>query len=55
MPSFGIEPIGVRYCKQCGEEMNPVQIMLSFTHGVCGKCCRKNHKLVIIGGRVPPE
>lgn len=35
-------------CKQCGEEMNPVQAILSSTHGVCGKCCRKNQKLVFI-------
>lgn len=34
-------------CKQCGEEMNPIQAMLSATHGVCGDCCRKNQNEVI--------
>ena len=38
-------------CKDCGEEMNPVQAILSSTHGVCGVCCRKNHKLVILDGK----
>ncbi len=40
-------------CKQCGEEMNPVQVMLSATHGVCGDCTRKNHKLVFIKDDTP--
>lgn len=44
----------VKHCSQCGAEMNPIQAMLSSTHGICGKCCRKNHKKVI-SGRVPPE
>jgi len=34
-------------CKQCGKPMNPVQALLSATHGVCGDCCRTNHKEVI--------
>lgn len=36
-------------CKQCREEMNPVQSILSSTHGICGKCTRKNHRLVLLG------
>ena len=36
-------------CKQCGEYMNPIQAVLSSTHGVCGKCTRKKQKLVILG------
>lgn len=28
-------------CKGCGEEMNPVQVMLSATHGKCGECVDK--------------
>ena len=36
-------------CKGCGEEMNPVQVIISSTHGVCGKCTRKKHVLVILG------
>ena len=39
-------------CKQCGEEMNPIQAILSSTHGVCGDCCRKNHRLVINGKEI---
>lgn len=35
-------------CKQCESEMNPIQAILSATHGVCGDCCRKNQKLVFI-------
>lgn len=31
-------------CKQCGEPMNPVEAMVSATHGVCGKCTRDNHR-----------
>ena len=34
-------------CKQCGKKLNPVQAMLSATHGVCGECCRKNEKKVV--------
>jgi len=30
-------------CKQCGKPMNPVEAMLSSSHGVCGKCTRENH------------
>ena len=29
--------------------MNPVQAILSSTHGVCGDCTRRKHKLVIMG------
>ena len=42
-------------CLQCGEEMNPVQAIISFTHGVCGKCTRKNHRLVINGKEIKNE
>ena len=28
-------------CKGCGEEMNPVQALLSSTHCKCGKCTDK--------------
>ena len=35
-------------CKQCGKEMNPIEAMLSSTHGVCGKCTRRNQKLVFL-------
>lgn len=28
-------------CGGCGEEMNPVQALLSSTHGKCGKCVDK--------------
>ena len=31
-------------CKQCRQPMNPVEAMLSATHGVCGKCTRLNHE-----------
>lgn len=31
-------------CKQCGKPMNPVDAMVSATHGVCGKCCRDNQR-----------
>lgn len=34
-------------CKQCGKEMNPVQALLSSTHGVCGDCTWKNHQIAI--------
>lgn len=33
-------------CKQCGKPMNPIDAMVSVTHGVCGKCTRENHKRV---------
>lgn len=37
--------VGVKMdCKQCGEPMNPVEAMVSATHGVCGKCTRDNHR-----------
>ncbi len=36
-------------CKQCGKEMNPIQALLSSTHGVCGDCTRKKVKLIILG------
>ncbi len=39
-------------CKQCGEPMNPVQAIISSTHGVCGDCTRRNHRLVINGKEV---
>ena len=35
-------------CGQCGQYMNPVQVILSSTHGVCGDCCRKNQKFAFI-------
>ncbi len=35
-------------CKDCGKEMNPVQAILSSTHGVCGNCTRKKQKLVLL-------
>jgi len=35
-------------CKQCGEEMNPIDAVLSSTNGVCGSCTRKNQKIVFI-------
>ena len=31
-------------CAQCGEPMNPVQVMLG---PVCGKCVKKNHAKVV--------
>lgn len=39
-------------CKECGDYMNPVQVILSSTHGVCGKCTRKKHRLVINGKEI---
>ena len=36
-------------CIDCGKYMNPVQVIISSTHGVCGKCTRKKHRLVILG------
>ena len=38
-------------CIECGEEMNPVQAMLSSTHGVCGSCTKWKHHQVAIGKR----
>jgi hypothetical protein len=34
-------------CRQCCKKINPVEAMLG---PVCGKCCRKNHQLVIKHG-----
>jgi len=42
-------------CKQCGEYMNSVQVIISSNNGVCGNCCRKNHKLVILGKDIPKK
>lgn len=33
----------MKKCKRCGAEMNPVEVMVSATHGVCGKCVRELH------------
>jgi len=30
-------------CSQCGEGMNPAEVMLG---PVCGRCCRKNQRRV---------
>jgi len=35
------------YCKQCGNYMDPAEAILSRKYGVCGKCCRENHKKTI--------
>lgn len=36
-------------CKQCGDDSD---LMVAFTtHGVCGKCVRKNHLKATKGGR----
>lgn len=42
-------------CKQCGKEMNPIDAQLSSTHGVCGKCTRRNYRLVMIGRDIPEK
>lgn len=31
-------------CVRCGRELNPVQVMLSAKHKVCGDCTRALHK-----------
>ena len=31
-------------CKDCGKPMNPVEAMVSETHGVCGDCTRRKQK-----------
>jgi hypothetical protein len=31
-------------CKDCGKPMNPVEAMVSDTHGVCGACTRRKQK-----------
>lgn len=33
-------------CKDCGKPMNPVEAMVSNTHGVCGDCTRRKQKEV---------
>jgi predicted RNA-binding Zn-ribbon protein involved in translation (DUF1610 family) len=33
-------------CKDCGKPMNPVEAMVSETHGVCGDCTRRKQKEV---------
>lgn len=33
-------------CKDCGKPMNPVEAMVSGTHGVCGECTKRKHKEV---------
>jgi len=36
-------------CRQCGEEMNAAEAMISLKWEVCGKCCRENHKRALQG------
>jgi predicted RNA-binding Zn-ribbon protein involved in translation (DUF1610 family) len=36
-------------CKDCGKPMNPVEAMVSDTHGICGECTRRKHKEVASG------
>lgn len=31
-------------CRDCGRKLNPVQVLLSATHGVCGDCTRDKQK-----------
>jgi hypothetical protein len=33
-------------CQDCGKPMNPVEAMVSNTHGVCGECTKRKHKEV---------
>jgi Zn finger protein HypA/HybF involved in hydrogenase expression len=33
-------------CKDCGKPMNPVEAMVSSTHGVCGDCTKRKQKEV---------
>jgi predicted RNA-binding Zn-ribbon protein involved in translation (DUF1610 family) len=33
-------------CQDCGKPMNPVEAMVSQTHGVCGECTKRKHKEV---------